>query len=51
MGDTVKGHHVYYVFIITDGETNFTALSVPSRQCLLVLLAKVDWKQGKALVS
>lgn len=39
------------LFIITDRETNFTALTVPSRQCALVLLAKVDWKHDKALVS
>jgi hypothetical protein len=41
----------HLLFIITDGETNFTALKVPSRQFPLVLLVKVDWRQGKALIS
>jgi hypothetical protein len=42
---------IHLLLIITDGEANFTALQVPPRQCPLVLLVKVGWKQGKELVS
>ena len=36
--------------LLLQGETKFTFLKIP-RQCPLVLLLKVSWKQGKALRS
>jgi hypothetical protein len=38
------------LLLLFQGETKFTFLKIP-RQCPLVLLVKVGWKQGKVLRS